>query len=79
MVVFMLLTIDYCSLSFPSPPSPHHTHTTYRPSPIVCPSNVSQNGGGYTALAIAIEMDKEYGIEGCKECMAVLRAAGAEE
>ena len=63
------------------PPFPHHTRThtvllTISP-PIVCPSNVSQDEDGDTALAAAIEGDKE-GTEGCAECVAVLRAAGAK-
>ena len=63
------------------PPSPitHTPHTvllTISP-PIVCPSNDSQNIEGYTALACAIEMDG-YGPAGCAECVALLRAAGAQ-
>ena len=65
-------------VSIPLPPS--HTHT-YRVSnhlpPIVCPSNDSQDNGGRTALAGAIEYDG-YGIAGCAECVALLRAAGAQ-
>jgi hypothetical protein len=64
------------------PPSPiTHTHT-HRASnhlpPIVCPSNDSQGKySGKTALAKAIENDG-YGEDGCAECAALLRAAGAQ-
>ena len=75
-----------CPLSFirlslvPFPPFPP-SHTHHIPSvypPFVCPSNVSQDEDGDTALAAAIEEDKD-GTEGCAECVAVLRAAGAKE
>ena len=64
------------------PPSPitHAQHTvllTISP-PIVCPSKTSQDINGKTALAIAIEYDGEYGRDGCAECAALLRAAGAQ-
>ena len=67
-------------LSFLSPFS-HHTRThivllTISP-PIVCPSNDSQDEYGMTALARAIEFDGE-GRAGCAECVALLRAAGAQ-
>ena len=68
-------------LSFLSP-FPHHTHThtvllTISP-PIVCPSNDSQGKySGKTAVAKAIQMDG-YGKDGCAECVALLRAAGAQ-
>ena len=46
----------------------------------MCPSNVSQTStNGSTALALAIEGDNYFHREGCGECAAVLRAAGAEE
>ena len=63
---------------------PHHTHNTleYRASnhphpPIVCPSNDSQNAIGQTALFMAIQADG-YDSDGAAECVALLRAAGAE-
>ena len=66
-------------LSFLSP-FPHHTHThtvlLTNSLPIVCPSNDSQNNGGKTALAWAIERDGK-GRAGYAECVALLRAAGA--
>ena len=67
-------------LSFLSP-LPHHTRThtvllTISP-PIVCPSNDSQNINGSTALANAIHFDGN-GRAGCAECVALLRAAGAQ-
>ena len=62
----------------PFPPSHTHHIPSFYP-PIVCPSNVSQNEHGYTALAAAISKDKHSGTEGCAECAAMLRAAGAEE
>ena len=59
----------------PFPPSyTHHTALLTSP-PIICPSNVSQ-AGGKTALRNAILYDQQ-GIDGCAECVAVLRAAGA--
>jgi ankyrin repeat protein len=68
-------------LSFLSP-FPHHTHThtvllTISP-PIVCPSNDSQDeSDGMTALDWAIKYDGA-GKAGCAECVALLRAAGAQ-
>ena len=67
-------------LSFLSP-FPHHTrtHTVLLtiPPPIVCPSNDSQTNSGITALANAIHYDG-HGRDGCAECVALLRAAGAQ-
>ena len=65
-------------VSIPLPPS-HTQHTvllTISP-PIVCPSNDSQEQYGNTALAWAIQMDG-VGVAGCAECVALLRAAGAQ-
>jgi tetraacyldisaccharide-1-P 4'-kinase len=75
LLTLLLLSALYRSLPPLTPIT--HTHTTYRPSPIVCPSNVSQGYNGKTALAMAIEMD-EYGYARA-EIVAVLRAAGAAE
>ena len=62
-------------------PFPHHTHTIPcfepYPPPIVCPSNDSQANDGDTALTLAIKRDG-YGEAGCAECVALLRAAGAQ-
>ena len=40
--------------------------------------NMKVGIGGWTALVYAIQSDKR-GIQGCAECAAVLRAAGAKE
>ena len=70
----------------PFPPfSPLHTHyiPSFYPPPIVCPSNGSQGGfSERTALAYAISYAKDgkpSEREGCKECVAALRDAGAKE
>ena len=75
--------ITYTAFSRSRPPSPHHTHTHHTvlltsPPPLVCPSNVSQDKDGKTALIFAISFAKQ-GRDGCTKCVEVLRAVGAEE
>jgi hypothetical protein len=65
-------------VSIPLPPS-HTQHTVLLtiPPPIVWPSNDSQDNTGRTALALAIVWNGK-GRAGCAECVALLRAAGAQ-
>ena len=71
----------YTAFSRSRPPSPYHTHTTYRPSNLPSPHHLSTNVSqrqGYTALAAAMYYVREEGRVGCMECEAVLRAAGRD-
>ena len=45
--------------------------------PTICPSNVSQDKYGVTALGVAIR-ERKSGSVGCAEIVPVLRAAGAK-
>ena len=67
------------SISLPPSHTQHTVLLTISP-PTVCPSNDSQATGildGETALALALEGDGR-GRAGCAECVALLRAAGAQ-